>query len=79
MKVHLCSCYAYYATAANLDTLYPPVKNLSSTNLHKHPQYVYTSVAKEFICAHMDFQFADIYTQSTVEEAQYFITGTNYC
>ena len=24
----------------------------------------------------MDFQFADIYIQSTVEEAQYFITGT---
>ena len=57
VKVHLSvrGCYTYYVTAANLDTLYPPVKIFRSANLHERPQYVYTSVAKEFICAHMDF------------------------
>ena len=43
VKVHLCSCYAYYATAANLDTLYPPVKilalqiSINICNTYMHP------------------------------------------
>ena len=32
----------------------------SDTVQVKYPQYIYASVAKEFICAHMDFHFADI-------------------
>ena len=50
--------YAYYATAANLDTLDPAVKKLCSANLRKCPECVYTSIAKEFIHAHMDFRYA---------------------
>ena len=79
VKVNLSmhGCYAYYATAANLDKLCPPVKNFA-------PQISTSEIripirCKEYICAHMDFRWWFCwYTQNTVEGAQYSITGISY-
>ena len=35
----------------------PTCQNFCSTNLHKHLQYAYPSVARNIICAHMDFRY----------------------
>ena len=49
VKVHLSmhGCYIYSGTAAKLNMCYSSVKNLCSANLHKCPQHVYTSLAKD--------------------------------
>ena len=54
VNLSLHDCYAYYATAANLNKLYQPVKSLAAQ----------ISIAicipihcKERICVHMDFWY----------------------